>query len=51
MPQTTPKPRILVIEDDEFLNRMYVTKLEHAPAYRDAMLLLRHRLGGPSSLN
>ena len=28
-----------------------VTKLEHAPAYRDAMLLLRHRLGGPSSLN
>lgn len=29
MPQSTPKPRILVIEDDEFLNRMYVTKLEH----------------------
>lgn len=28
-----------------------VTKLEKAPAYRDAMLLLRHRLGGPSSLN
>jgi DNA-binding response OmpR family regulator len=29
MPQTTPKPRILVVEDDEFLNRMYVAKLEH----------------------
>ncbi len=29
MPQTAPKPRILVIEDDEFLNRMYVAKLEH----------------------
>jgi len=28
-----------------------VSKLEKAPAYRDAMLILRHRLGGPSSLN
>ena len=31
--------------------RIDVTKLEHAPAYHDAMQLLRHRLGGPSSLN
>lgn len=26
---TQPKVKILVIEDDEFINRMYVTKIEH----------------------
>jgi CheY-like chemotaxis protein len=26
---TQPKVKVLVIEDDEFINRMYVTKLEH----------------------
>jgi DNA-binding response OmpR family regulator len=28
MIQTNPKPTVLVVEDDEFLNRMYVSKLE-----------------------
>ncbi len=33
------------------LSKIDVSKLEKTPAYRDAMLVLRQRIGGPSSLN